>query len=137
MAALGQCTFLIDFLGFAFLVLCLFLLLLFLFLFFNKKVIFSIFVFFLFFQFFFFLIFSFFCFLFYYFFYFIFLFFTFKMFFLVVMGHHKVEANVLRINPLSANLTKWSNTLKQFVFYHFLVLGINGSILSIYHLFAH
>ena len=53
------------------------------------------------------------------------------------MGHHKVEANVLRINPLSANLTKWSNTLKQFVFYHFLVLGINGSILSIYHLFAH
>ena len=136
MAALGQCTFLIDFLGFVFLFLCLFLLLLFLFLFFNKKVIFSIFVFFLFFQFFFFSFFFFF-FLFYYFFYFVFYFLLLKCFFLVVMGHHRVEANVLRINPLSANLTKWSNTLKQFVFYHFLVLGINGSILSIYHLFAH
>ena len=136
MAALGQCTFLIDFLGFVFLFLCLFLLLLFLFLFFNKKVIFSIFVFFLFFQFFFFFFFLFF-FLFYYFFYFVFYFLLLKCFFLVVMGHHRVEANVLRINPLSANLTKWSNTLKQFVFYHFLVLGINGSILSIYHLFAH
>ena len=137
MAALGQCTFLIDFLGFVFLFLCLFLLLLFLFLFFNKKVIFSIFVFFLFFQFFFFNFFFFFVFCFTIFFILFFYFLLLKCFFLVVMGHHKVEANVLRINPLSANLTKWSNTLKQFVFYHFLVLGINGSILSIYHLFAH
>ena len=35
---------------------------------------------------------------------------------------------VLEIKPLSTNLTKWSNTLKQFVGNHFQVLALKGLI---------
>ena len=45
-------------------------------------------------------------------------------------------SGVAHVNPLSANITKWSNTLKQFVgklptnclsvFDHFLVLAVKG-----------
>ena len=47
-----------------------------------------------------------------------------------------VEVNIIFINPLSANPTKWSNTLKQFVgnlpmnclsvFDHFVILSLKG-----------
>ena len=47
-----------------------------------------------------------------------------------------VDVNIIVINPLSANPTKWSNTLKQFVgnlpmnclsvFDHFVILSLKG-----------
>ena len=38
----------------------------------------------------------------------------------------------IQLNPLSANLTKWSNTLKQYclsVFDHFVILAVKGLII--------